>query len=184
MTDFSLEELSRIYRDEKTSRDLIELPEDFYQSVAKHISQLTSELKHGDKLRQELLLEELKNITFIIQEIHLARISKAMDKINQGYIPSPLLERERYAFNEIQQSLEKLQADLVYSTITGKISISAPLELTNILLVMLIDVSEKIIGADMREYGPFIKGEIANIPAQNAEMMIRRGVAKKITVKI
>ncbi|HID60855.1 MAG TPA: hypothetical protein EYP46_03230 [Hadesarchaea archaeon] len=174
----------RVYQDEKTSRDLIELPEDFYRSVAGHISQLISELKHGDELRRRLLLEELKSVASMTQEIHLTRVSKTMGRIDRGRPPAQLLERERYTFNEIRQSLERLQSDLVYSIIAGKISTPAPLELTNTLLTVLIDVPEKIICVDMRGYGPFTKGEIANIPTQNAEMMVRRGVAKKIAVKV
>ncbi len=183
MRDFSLEELLRIYKGEKTSRDLIELSEDFYQVVAEHISRLMSELERGDKLRRDLILEELKNITFMVQEIHLTRMSKIIHKIQRGSLPNALLDRERYTFGEIQQSLEKLQADLVYSAVAGKISSREPLELTNVLLIMLADLPEKIVGVNMREYGPFLRGEICSLPVENAEMMIRRNMAKKISVK-
>ncbi len=183
MTDFSLDELVKIHKDEKTSRDLVELPDDFYRSIAKYISQLNFELKQSDTLRQELLQEELRNVVLMVQEIHLTRVFKALNKITQDHLPAPLIERERYAFSEIRQSLEKLQADLVYPAITGKVEVPAPLDLTNVLLVMLTDISEKIIGADMRNYGPFAKGEIVSLPAQNAEIMTRHGVARKIVVK-
>lgn len=184
MTNFSLEELVKIYRDEKKSRELVELPEDFYQRIAIHISQLTSELTHGDALRQELLREELRNIVFMVQEVHLARVLKAMDKIALKHLPNRLIERERYAFGEIKQILEKLHTDLVSPAISGKVAVQAPLNLTNVLITMLTDVPEKIIGADMRDYGPFIKGEIASLPARNAEIMIRHGAARKIAVKL
>lgn len=184
MTNFSLEELVKIYRNEKKMRELAELPENFYQRVAIHISQLTSELMHGDALRQELIQEELRNIVFMVQEIHLARVLKAMDKITLKHLPNQLIERERYAFGEIKQILEKLQTDLVSPVISGKVAVQAPPDLTNVLLMMLTDVPEKIIGADMRDYGPFVKGEIASLPAQNAEIMIRHGAARRITVKL
>ena len=184
MTDFSLDELVKIHKDEKTSRDLVELPEDFYQRVAKYISQLTFELKHGDALRQELLQEELRNVAQMVQEIHLARVFKAVDKITRGDLPAQLIERERYTFSEIRQSLEKLQANLVYPAIAGKVAVPAPPDLTNVLLMMLTDFPEKIIGVDMRNYGPFAKGEIASLPAQNAEIMTRHGVARKMVVKL
>lgn len=174
----------KIHRSEKTSRDLVELPEDFYQEIAKYISQLNLELKHGDALRQELLQEELRNIVLLVQETHLARVLKAMNKITRNHLLAQLIERERYAFSEIRQSLEKLQADLVQPAITGKVAVPTPLELTNVLLIILTDIPEKIIGADMRNYGPFIKGEIASIPAQNAELMIRHGAARKVAVKL
>jgi DNA replication initiation complex subunit (GINS family) len=64
------------------------------------------------------------------------------------------------------------------------VAVQAPLDLTNVLLMMLTDVPEKIIGVDMRNYGPFAKGEITSLPAQNAEIMIRHGAARKIAVKL
>ncbi|HDI12632.1 MAG: hypothetical protein DRN83_01330 [Hadesarchaea archaeon] len=184
MTDFSLEELWKIYKEEKTSRDLVELPEDFYQTVARYISHLTSEFEREDGLKRDLILEELKNITFMVQEVHLTRVSKVIQRVHRSSLPSVLLERERYAFSEIQKSLERLQADLVYSAVAGKLSSKEPIELTTVLLVMLTHVPEKIIGADMKEYGPFLRGEICNLPVENAEMMVRRRMAKKISVRM
>ncbi len=184
MKNFSLEELVRIHKNEKTSRDIAELPEGFYQDITKYISRLNFELKHGDALRQELLKEELRNIMTMVQEIHLARVFKAINKVTQNHLPVQLVERERYAFSEIRQSLEKLQADLINPVIAGKVAVPTPIELTNVLLMMLVDVPEKIIGVDMKNYGPFVKGEIANLPAKNAELMTRHGTARKIAVKL
>jgi DNA replication initiation complex subunit (GINS family) len=184
MMDFSLEELVRIYKEEKISRDLVEIPDDLYQMVAKHVSQLTYELKHADLLRRELLQEELRNVVFMVQEIHFTRVSKTLRATTQGRPPAPLIERERYAFSEIRQILEKLQAELVRPAISGKVEVSAPLNITNVLLLILTDIQEKIIGIDMRSYGPFTKGELVNLPAPNADMMARHGLARKITVKV
>lgn len=183
MINFSLDELVRLYKEEKTSRDLVEISEDFYQSVAKHISQLTSEIKRAGSPVRELLHEELRNVVFMVQEIHLTRVFKAMNKMVQGYPPAPLIDRERYAYSEIRQSLEKLQADLVQRAISGKVEVAAPPNITNVLLLMLADI-EKIVGADMKSYGPFVKGEIASLPTANAEIIARHGMARKIVVKV
>lgn len=183
MTDFSLEELVKIHMDEKTSRDLVELPENFYPDIARHVSQLNFELKRADGLGHELLREELRNVVLMVQEIHLARVLKAVDKTVHDRLPASLLERERYAFSEIRQSLERLQADMVQPAISGKVAVPAPPELTNVLLIMLTDIPEKILGDDARSYGPFVKGEITSLPARNAEMMVGHGAARKIAVK-
>ena len=184
MIDFSLDELVRIHRGEKTSRELTEIQEDFYQSVARHTSRLAFEIKHADSIKRDLLQEELQSIFFMVQEIYLARVLKTMNKIIQGHPPAPLIERERYAFGEIRQILEKLQADLVQPALTGKVDVAVPPNITNVLLMMLADFPEKIVGVDMRSYGPFVRGETASLPAPNAELMAKHGIAKKITVKV
>ncbi len=183
MTDFSLDELVAVHRDEKTSRGLVELPEDFYLRAGRYISQLLFEIKRGDSLRQKLLGEELKNVVTMVMEIHLTRVLKGMNKIVNGKLPAPLIDRERYAFSEIRQALEKLHDDLIKPAITGRIALTAPPDLTNSLVLLLVDIPEKIMGADMRGYGPLSKGEITSIPASNAEIMIRHGAARKIAIK-
>ena len=184
MMDFSLDELARIYKEEKTSRELVEIPDDFYQIAGRYISQLNFELKRSDSLRRELLQEELRNVVFMVQEVHSTRVFKVMSKMAQGQSPAPLIERERYAFSEVRQSLEKLQADLVQPAVSGKVEVAAPQNITNVMMIMLADFQEKIIGADMRSYGPFLSGEVASLPAQNADMMARHGFARKIAVKV
>lgn len=183
MKDFSLEELVKLYRDEINSLEMVDLPDDFYQNIARHISQLNFEIKRGDGLRQELLKEELRNVALMVQKIHLTRVIKAIDRVTQDRLPGQLIERERYAFSEIRQSIEKLQADLVQPAISGEVDVPVPPELTNVLLMMLVDVPE-ISGVDMRSYGPFVKGEIASIPAKNADLMVRHGAARKVAVKL
>lgn len=184
MFNFSLDDLTNFYRAEKTSRELVELPDDFYLSVAKLISRLSLELKRGDPIRRDLLKEELRSVVHMVQEIHLARVLKAIDRVVHGSIPSPVLERERYAFSEVRQSLEKLQAELVIPAITGKVAVAAPIERTRVLLIMLADIPEKIVGADMRNYGPFIKGEVVSLPQSNADMMVKHGIAREIKARV
>lgn len=184
MADFSIDELVDVFRQEKTSRDLTELPEEFYRDVAKYISRVTFELKRGDAVRRDLLQEELRNVVYMVQEIHLTRALKALDIIARGRLPSPVLEQERYAFSEMRQVLEKLQAGLIHPVIAGKVEVEPPHERTRIPLLMLADINEKIVGVDMRNYGPFFKGEMVTIPEQNAEAMIKHGVARKISVKV
>ncbi len=183
MINFSLDELAKIYRQEKVSRELAEIPDDFYQSVGKYISELNFEMKRSDSLRKELLQEELRSIVFMVQEIHFARVFKAMSRTLQGQTPTPLIERERDVFSEVRQSLERLQADLVQPAVSGKVEVSAPQNITNVMVILQSDL-DKIIGADMRSYGPFLRGEVASLPGSNADMIVRHGLARKITVKV
>jgi len=183
MAEFSYEDVKRTWLAEKTSRRLAEIPDEFYQNVANHVAQLNLELKHSEPLRGELLREELRDVFRMIQEIHLSRVLKAIDEIAQGRLPAPLLERERHTFSEIRQSLEKLHVELVSSTMTGKAGLVVPREITNVLLIMQAEVPP-IVGDDLRQYGPFKKGEIVSLPRRSAELMVKHGLARKIEVKV
>ncbi len=183
MAEFSYENVKQAWVAEKTSRELVEIPEEFYQNVARYVAQLNLELKHSEPLRGELLQEELRNVFRMIQEIHLSRVFKAIDEIARGGPPAPLLERERYAFSEIRQSLEKLHAELVSPTMAGRAELAAPREITNVLLIVQAEIPP-IVGDDLRQYGPFKRGEITSLPKRSAELMVKHGLARKIEVKV
>jgi len=182
MVEFSYDDVKQVWLAEKTSRELMEIPEEFYQNVAKYVAQLNIELKRSEPLREELLQKELQNVFQMVQEIYLSRTLKALDEVIQGRLPNNLLERERYAFDEIRQSLKKLYAKLIAPAITRNAKLAAPREITNVLLIMQAEVPT-IVGDDLRQYGPFKKGEITSLPKRSAELMMKHGLARKIEVK-
>jgi DNA replication initiation complex subunit (GINS family) len=182
MADLTVEDLADIYRRELVSSDLLELPDGFYREVAGLISRL-SEAKRGDELQRELLEEELKHIAFMVNEIHAARVLKAIDRVASGEAPAPVLERERTAFLEIRQSLEKLRSELVIPALSGKTAVRVPTERTKALVMMLVNLNDRILGTDQKYYGPFKKGEVVNLPEANAEFMVKHEYARRIKVR-
>jgi DNA replication initiation complex subunit (GINS family) len=183
MVGLTIEKLVEVYRKELASQDLLELPEDFYQDVSKLTSRLMFKAKGSNSFEKELLEEELKNVIFLVQEIYSARVLKAMEKINSGETPV-VLERERTAFLEVRQSLEKLHSELIGPVLRGMTTVSAPVERTRAPVVLLIDFQERILAADQKYYGPFRKGEVVNMPESNAESMLRHGYVRRMRVKV
>ena len=47
------------------------------------------------------------------------------------------------------------------------------------LIVMMNDL-EEFVGIDMKNYGPFKKGDVANLPEENTKLLIEKKVAKRI----
>jgi DNA replication factor GINS len=47
------------------------------------------------------------------------------------------------------------------------------------ILVRFLQAIPAIIGPDMKAYGPFKEEDVASLPAENAEILITRGVAKE-----
>jgi len=183
MADFSVEDLLEVYKKELNSPDVAELSEGFYKDVGKLVSRLLFEIKRGDELQKELLQEELKNVVFLVQGIHAARVRKAMGALAGGETPASVLEQERQAFSDIRQGLEKLEEELVLPALSGKVDVSVPSQKTRVAVVMLVEQPEKVTGMDLQSYGPFEKGEVVSLPEQNADMMVRRGQARRLRVR-
>ena len=49
-------------------------------------------------------------------------------------------------------------------------------------VVRFLQAVPAIMGIDMKTYGPFSPEDIASIPAENAENLIRRGIAKEVEI--
>ncbi len=182
MAGFSFEDIKHVWIAEKISRELTDLPVDFYQSVARHVAELNLELKRGEQLRQELLREELRNVIQMVQEIHLLRVLKAMDEIAREHLPSSSLEGERRAFDGIRQILDRLYAELIKPAVGGEATTVVRREITNEVVIFLTDIPQ-IIGDDLKQYGPFRSSEVAFLPKRSAELLIKKGTARKFEVK-
>ncbi|MDI6820254.1 MAG: hypothetical protein QMC89_05060 [Candidatus Hodarchaeaceae archaeon] len=183
MAGFSFDDIKRMWTEEKASQELRELPHDFYLSAAKHVAEINLEFRRSEQPRRELLQEELRNIARMLREIHLLRTLKAMDEITRGSFPSSLLERERQAFVEVRQILDRLQAELIAPVLSGKAAVLAPRDITNVPLVFLAEMPQ-IVGDDLKQYGPFKSGEVAFLPRRTAELIMKHGIARKIEVRI
>jgi len=178
--DLSTDELVRIYRKELASAHLVELPDEFHSEAIKLIARLRSEIKRSEGLKRDLLEEEFKEAIFFLDRLYRVRVIKAMQEIAQGKIPSGTFERERTSFLEIKQLLENLRREYLAGVTVAEVPVLIPAETTRTLVTFLTDLHEKIPGVDSKVYGPFRAGDIANLPAPNAEVMIKHGLARKI----
>lgn len=181
MSDFGLEEIEEQWVEEKASTKLAEMSEKFYENVAGYMSDLERELESSKDLRHELLREEIGWVAKMTREIHFFRTLKAMESIVKGSIPPSLLERERRGFEEIKDILEELQEGLPTPAIGGEAEIRPPREKANVLLLISSELPQ-FVGDDMRTYGPFKSGEVANLPKHSAELLRRRGLARKLQI--
>ena len=55
---------------------------------------------------------------------------------------------------------------------------------SELVLVRFLQPLPAIMGIDMKAYGPFQPEELATIPRQNAENLIKRGIAKKVEIDV
>jgi DNA replication factor GINS len=51
------------------------------------------------------------------------------------------------------------------------------------ILVRLLQAIPTIVGTDMETYGPFSVEEVAALPIENAEALIKHGIAVKVSIK-
>lgn len=182
MPNFTIDDIEDAWLREKTARGLTDLSDEFYSNVASYVAELRSEIERSRELRRELLESELKRTLEMVHEIHLLRVLKAMDETIGARTPSPLSERERHTFDEIRQSLEKLHTDLAAPIVKERATPASPREIRNMVLLIQADIPQ-IMSDNLRRYGPFKEGEVANLPKRSAKLLTKRGLAREIGIK-
>jgi DNA replication initiation complex subunit (GINS family) len=182
MVEFTFEDIKNVLIEEKSTRRLVDLPDEFYSNIGRYVAELSREADRGEAVRRDILKEELRSALQMVQEIHTLRVAKALDELAKGGLPVSLLEKERNAFNEIRQTLKKLYAELVVPAMVGETAVVAPKEITNVALIFSGDVPQ-IVAEDMKSYGPFKVGEVGFLPRPRAEFLVKHGLARKIEVK-
>lgn len=182
MEDFALSRVEDMWVEEKTSKDIAELPEDFYEKAANYATEIKREVKNSQDLRRELLEEELRHVLEMVQEIYLLRVLKMTDvMLEEG--GENLLDSERKAFDDIRESLENLRAELIEPVVEGEPELEPPREVSNALILVLAEIPEPITATDMHYYGPFKEGDVANIPRKSADLLSKQGLARELEVK-
>jgi DNA replication factor GINS len=177
------DELFRTWKQELESSDLTRLPADFYSIVADYVRRLGEESRMLDKrtAKANLLKKETQNAKRMIRELIRARYRKLVKKAAEGEKAPPDVltsEEERifagvYAFSDVFQSLTR---DVLQGR---KPRVEDKLEHKRVVL-RFVESVPAIIGADMKPYGPFQAEDVASLPVDNAKILVKQQLAKKI----
>lgn len=144
---------------ERESVDPQQLPEGFNDEVNRYLEGLgRKDNGVGDRLARE----ELRRAKLALSELKLLR----REKICRGFLAGNLetrrlLEDERGLFKEGGAE-------------------AAPEEATKSILARLLRDVPPFVGVDLKTYGPYKTEDVALLPAQNAESLIKRGIAREI----
>jgi DNA replication initiation complex subunit (GINS family) len=167
----TFETLSKIVREEKASPSLTRLPEDFFEDVASYLYKKTQLNEGNDNW-------ELENAKMVLSDIIKIREKKillsAFSFVDSGVEPSNLTPDEKTLFDQA--------ASLIMQFRTGRKKVLEPGHEKKSIIAFLEDVPQ-FVGTDMRNYGPFAKGDIANLPEDVTRLLVERGAARPLEAK-
>ena len=177
------DELLRTWKQELENNDLTRLPPDFYARVADYVRRLAEESRMLDKrtAKANLLKKETQNAKRMIRELIRARYRKLVKKAAKGEKAPPdalTSEEERifagvYAFSDMFHSLTK-------DVLQGRKPRVEDKQEQKRAVLRFVEPVPAIIGADMKPYGPFQAEDVASLPVDNAKILVKQQLAKKI----
>ena len=174
------DELYAAWRREIEEASLGGLPPDFYARVADYLGRIREENRLLDKksVRVNLLDREAQNVKWMLEQLLHTRYKKMVKTITRDQkLPSELLTTEEakmcesfitfsVAYKKFTKGLvhgqnANLEADVGHKRVTLRFVKSTP----------------AIIGLDLKTYGPFTAEDVASLPAENAKILVRQGLA-------
>lgn len=175
------EELRRIYRQEKNTSQLTNVSDDFFLElkafIAEKRKQYLESLKNGslDSVQDISNIERMARSILQMREKKVVRgalhasFGGEQNLENLCKQEKILFENLLKAFNSHKKEIEKLFA---LPESKGKKQKGL-----NMLSLQIIQDVPAFVGANMKEYGPFKKGQLVRLPAKTAELLIARKLA-------
>ena len=183
------DELYAAWKKEKLLPELQPLNEDFYSQVSGYIGKLKeSQRMIDDKtLKARLLRNEIENAKRFASELLDLRFKKIIAAAdNDVQIPANCLTKEDETIRSSAVEITKI-FDKMKTNITEGRRFDATLRIeqakTRTMLLRFIQEMPAVIGTDMKTYGPFKVEDVAALPIENAETLVRQGVAVKIDIE-
>ena len=170
---------------------------DFYAKISQYLKQI----KEGDKVldkksvKTSLLEHESVNVERMLKELLGARYRKIIKTVTKTQkLPTELLTVEEArmceTFAEFTKSYHKFTDDLMQGqlnveqikvVVKTETNAAAP-QLHKRSTIRFLKNIPAIMGADMKSYGPFIAEDVASLPPQNAQILVKQGLAVLVEV--
>ena len=177
MTDETItyELIRKMQREEQNLPKLSKLPENFFNAVSGYLNHKRSLMERDS--RKDFL--EVKNVERLIEDILNRRERKAMNAAivyaRTKIHPENLLEEEKLFFNSMVALIKGRRDGLLEHIISGSGEASN-------MFVFKEDAPE-FVGSDMKIYGPYKKGDTANLPMDNAKVLLEKGMVEEFKLQ-
>jgi len=176
------------WKREKLHPELQPLHEDFYSQASVYIKKLKeSQRMIDDKtLRARLLRSEIENAKKLVSELLDLRFKKIIAAVEQSIqMPANCLTKEDKTIYSAEAEIAKIFDKMKRSIVDGRrfdAAVRIEQAKTRTMLLRFIQEMPAVIGTDMKTYGPFKVEDVAALPIENAEALIRQGVAVRIDI--
>lgn len=151
------------WMNERQLQDLQKPPPGFKEDVDRYLENLVR-MENGTVT--SLKAAEAERVKGVLDEISALRRAKICRLVSAGKLPRDALLAEEEGLARGAEEPEKPKGDGA----------------KKILVRLLRDVPS-FVGADLKTYGPLKSEDVVLLPAQNAEALIKRGMASEIQRK-
>jgi DNA replication factor GINS len=173
------------------------LPLDFYTKISQYLKRIKEEDKVLDKksAKTSLFEHESVNVERMLKELLGSRYRKIIKTVTKTQkLPTELLTVEEArmceTFTDFTKSYHKFTDNLMQGqlnfepikvVVKNETYAAAPQPHKRSTIRFLKNIPA-IMGADLKSYGPFIAEDVASLPPQNAQILVKQGLAVLVEV--
>ncbi len=175
-------------REKLESKDLQLLEPNFYGEISQYVKKMREELRMLDEkaLKYKLLSVELERAQRLVTSVIDTRYGKLIGAIleSKNVLPNHLASEEVEMYKRMLEASEQHE-NLKKRILEGRnaeSTVNTGLGFEKILVRFMAKIPV-VVGVDMRSYGPFEPEDVATLPRENAEALVRQKVAIKITTE-
>jgi DNA replication factor GINS len=181
------DELYEAWRREKENAEVQLLPKDFFAKLAPYVKRLREERRMLDEktTRARLLLHESLSVKKLCRELIQLRYEKILRKLMVGETVANegLTTEEEKIYMATACSVESYQ-DFLKGILGGRSPSVETKERAKKRVLRFLQEIPAIVGADMKTYGPFKPEDVASVPAENAKVFVKQGLAAEVETKL
>ena len=176
-------ELYLVWKEELENSKLLRLPSDFYPHIADYVRKLQEESRMLDKRtpKASLLKKETQNVRSMITELTQARYRKIVLAVSRSedFLSDALAPEEGKILKTVG-SFSDAYRDFAARVLRGNVNTTRVEHVGSRVVLRFREGVPAIIGKDMKPYGPFNVEDVAALPKENADILIKRGLAEAV----
>jgi DNA replication factor GINS len=166
-------------RESETSK-LQKLKPDFYRHLGEYFRGLRREVEEADEksLKGRLKLRELEKaeaLAYDLLKLRLKKIFSLFQEVEKPPEALNLAEEEVAVYSKVKEAFQAAEA-LKEAAISGVEK--KPEE--KLVLVRFLKEAPALVDSNLKTYGPFKAEDVAYLPQELAEGLIRHNIAKKV----
>ena len=181
-------QLYEAWKKEKESKELQRLDKQFYAELSEYIRVRREEAQMLDDktLRARLVAGENNKMERLLMDLTGTRYRKILNMSLDGRSISTdyLTSEEEAICRDILSTSEKIkdvQRDIMRGK-TPKFGEDDDSEKHKTILIRFLQDIPSIVGLNTKIYGPFKVEDVASLPYENAESLIKRGIAVEVDI--
>ena len=175
------EELYEAWLRESENAELQKLNHEFYKRLTEYLGRLRREAEEADRksLAGRLKVRELEKAQVLASDLLRLRFKKIFSLLEaEGKPPAELnlAEEEVAIYGGVKEALQAAETlrEIVLSGVER--------EEEKLVLVRFLKDTPALVDSNLKTYGPFKSEDVAYLPRELAEGLIRHNIAKRVKV--